>query len=161
MFVGVIGAALLTAWILGQDGGPSAQTGEDAPRFTVDLIGGGRFDLSQHLEDDGRPLVLNLWASWCLPCRAEIPEIDAFASGHPEVRVLGVAVEDTEAGAIEFAEELAPGYPLALGNPDFEASYPRIGLPVTYVIGADGRVDEIHNGIVDQEILERLVSGSG
>jgi thiol-disulfide isomerase/thioredoxin len=159
VFVGLIGVALLTTWILGQDDGTRAQTGGDAPHFTVELIGGGSFDLSQHLEDDGRPLVLNLWASWCLPCRAEIPEIDAFASEHPEVRVLGVSVEDTEAGAVEFAEELSPGYPLALGNPDFEASYPRIGLPVTYVIGADGRVREVFNGILDRETLESLVIG--
>lgn len=121
------------------------------------MIGGGSFDLSQHLQDDGRPLVLNLWASWCLPCRAEIPEIDAFASAHPEIRVLGVSVEDTEPGALQFAEELAPEYPLALGNPDFEVAYPRIGLPVTYVIGSDGRVDEVFNGILDRETLERLI----
>jgi thiol-disulfide isomerase/thioredoxin len=153
-----VAIALLVAWLLGPDETESAQIGRPAPGFTVTLIGGGSFDLSEHLQDDGRPLVVNLWASWCLPCRAEIPEIDAFASAHPEIRVLGVAVEDTESGAVQFAEELSPGYPLALGNPDFEAAYPRIGLPATYVIGADGRVKEVFNGILDRETLESLTA---
>lgn len=144
------------AWLVDSGGEETAQIGHPAPAFTVSLIGGGSFDLTEHLRDDGSPLVLNLWASWCLPCRAEIPEIDAFASAHPEIGVLGVAVEDTEPAAVQFAEELAPGYPLALGNPDFEVAYPRIGLPVTYVIGGDGRVEEVYNGILDLETLERL-----
>lgn len=160
MFLGVVGAGLLVAWVLGpESSGESAQTGRPAPDFTVRLIGGGSFDLSEHLRDDGRPLVLNLWASWCLPCREEIPEIDAFATSHPEVQVLGVSVEDTEAGSVAFAEDLSPGYPLALGSPDFEAAYPHIGLPATYVIASDGVVTAIYNGIVDQERLESLVAG--
>lgn len=159
MFLAVVGATVLAASVLGPSDGETAQIGRAAPGFTVELIGGGSFDLSDHLEDDGRPLLLNLWASWCLPCRAEVPEIDAFATDHPEVMVLGVAVEDTEAASVEFAEELSPRYPLAFGTPEFEAAYPRIGLPVTYVIDGDGRVSEIYNGIVDQETLERLVSG--
>lgn len=123
------------------------------------MIGGGNFSLSEHLDRDGRPLVLNLWASWCLPCRAEIPEIDAFAADHPDVMVLGVAVQDTEPAAIEFAEELSPRYPLGIADPSFEAAYPRIGLPATYVIGSDGRVDEVFNGILDRETLEGLIAG--
>ncbi|MGH8945339.1 MAG: TlpA family protein disulfide reductase [Acidimicrobiia bacterium] len=154
-----MGVAVAVGWLLGSAPEETARSGGPAPDFAVEMIGGGRFDLSDHLEHDGRPLVLNLWASWCLPCREEIPEIDAFAADHPEIAVLGVSVQDTEAGAVAFAEELAPGYPLAIADAAFDAAYPRIGLPATYVIDADGIVDEIFNGILDRETLEELVFG--
>lgn len=155
----MVGVALLIAWLLSPNTEETARTGAPAPLFRVELIGGGTFDLSDHLETDGRPLVVNLWASWCLPCRAEMPEIDAFAADHPEIAVLGVAVQDTEAAALAFAEELSPRYPLAMADAGFDAAYPRIGLPATYVIGPNGRVDEIFNGIVDQQTLEELITG--
>lgn len=150
---------MAVGWLLGSAPDETARSGEPAPVFAVDMIGGGRFDLSDHLEQDGRPLVVNLWASWCLPCREEIPEIDAFAAAHPEIAVLGVSVQDTEAGAVAFADELAPDYPLAIADPAFDAAYPRIGLPATYVIDDDGRVAAIFNGILDRESLEELVFG--
>lgn len=159
VFLGIVGVAVVIAWLVGSAPKETAYTGGPAPDFTVELIGGGRFDLSEHLEEDGRPLLLNLWASWCLPCRAETPEIDAFAADNPDIAVLGVAVQDTEPGAVAFAEELAPSYPLAIADPGFDAAYPHIGLPATYLIGADGLVDRIYNGIVDRETLEQLVSG--
>lgn len=159
MFVGVVAVSLAIAWVLGAAPEETARPGGSAPDFRVELIGGGSFALSEHLESDGRPLVLNLWASWCLPCRAEIPEIDAFAAEHPDVMVLGVAVQDTEPAAVEFAEELSPGYPLGIADSAFEAAYPRIGLPATYIIDSDGRVDEVFNGVLNRETLEELVFG--
>jgi thiol-disulfide isomerase/thioredoxin len=159
VFLGVVALALAVAWVIDPAPAETGRTGGPAPDFTVPLIGGGSFDLSDHLESDGRPLVLNLWASWCLPCREEIPEIDAFAAEHLEIMVLGVAVEDTEQAAVEFATELSPGYPLGIADAAFEAAYPRIGLPVTFVIASDGRVQEVFNGILDQQTLERLVFG--
>lgn len=161
VFIGVVAVALLLAWVLSPGAAETASPGATAPDFSVAVIGGGSFDLSDHLDGDGRTLVVNLWASWCLPCRDEIPEIDAFAAANPQVQVVGVAVRDTEPGAVTFAEELSPDYPLALGNPSFEAAYPAIVLPITYVIGPDGLVAEVYHGIVDQERLESLVSGDG
>lgn len=147
---------LLTGWLLRSTDG-SAEVGKPAPEFEVVLIEGGSFDLSTHFETDRRPLVLNLWASWCVPCREEIPEISAFSREHPDIKVLGVAVEDVEADSIAFARDIGAEYDLALGDGAFEEAYPRIGLPATYVIGDDGVVRALHNGILDKETLEALV----
>jgi len=145
---------LTVAWALDPGAPETAQVGEPAPDFTVEVIEGGEFTLS---DARGRPVVLNFWASWCAPCRTEIPDISAFAESNPEVQVIGVAVEDAEVAAREFATEIGASYPLALGSQHVEDSYPRLGLPVTYVIDEDGVVREVFNGIVNETTLTDLV----
>lgn len=134
-----------------------AQVGRPAPDFTVPVIGDGVFTLSDHV--DGGPVVINLWASWCLPCRVEIPEISAFADSNPGVTVIGVAVEDTAREAEAFALEVGASYPLAVGDAAFEAAYPRLGLPATYILEPGGTVVEVFNGMVTEELLDDLVLG--
>lgn len=148
-------AGLGVAWLLRGGDAAVAAVGGEAPDFTVELIEGGTFTLS---ESRGRPVVVNLWASWCAPCRTEIPDISAYADANPEVDVIGVAVRDVEGDARAFADSIGASYPLALGTPDVEDAYPSIGLPATYVIDADGVVVEVVNGVVDEEMLEQLVS---
>lgn len=153
MFVAVLVVGLAVAWAL--DSPPqSAETGEPAPDFMVELLDGGSFALADHISGDGRPVVLNLWASWCPPCREEIPDLSAFAAANPGVAVLGVAVEDRVEDARAFAAEIRPDYPLAIGNAAFEESYPNFGLPVTYFLDGSGEVTEVFNGVLTVEALE-------
>ena len=160
LFIGVIVIGFVIGWVFKTNEDVSvAQVGSPAPDFTVPLIDGGEFTLSEQLEAERKPVVLNLWASWCGPCRTETPEISAFAEAHPEVKVIGVAVADTEDGAAAFAEEFSPAYELAFGDAAFEEAYPRIGLPVTYFIDADGVVEDLVAGLVDQASLEEFSSG--
>jgi thiol-disulfide isomerase/thioredoxin len=153
VFVAVLVVGLAVAWALDRPAG-SAETGEPAPDFTVELLDGGSFDLADHIAGDGRPLVLNLWASWCPPCREEIPDLSAFAAANPGVAVVGVAVEDRLEDARAFAAEIRPDYPLAIGNTAFEESYPNFGLPVTYFLDGRGEVTEVFNGVLTVEALE-------
>ena len=159
VFVGVVLAGLAFGWLLRQGGTSQATIGEPAPTFVVEVIDGPVFDLAAHLRSDRRPLVLNLWASWCLPCRTEIPELSAFSDNRGDVRVLGVAVDDTEGSAVAFAREIEATYPLALGTSEFEDAYPRIGLPVTFVIDGNGVITDVFNGILDEKVLGELVDG--
>ena len=154
IFLAVLGAGLAIAWIVDRQPVATAEVGAPAPDFTVPLLDVGDFGLAHHLESDGRPLVLNLWASWCIPCRTEMPTLSEFAQANPEVIVLGVAVEDTLEEAVAFADEIGVLYPVAMGDAAFEASYPRLGLPVTYFISSDGVVTGMHNGLIDIETLE-------
>jgi thiol-disulfide isomerase/thioredoxin len=151
----VVLVGLGVAWLL-SDGVKVAAVGAKAPNFTVELLDGGSFSLSQHLAEDGRPLVLNLWASWCPPCREEMPDISDFAETHADIAVLGVAVEDVLEKSRAFAAELSPSYPLAFGSKEFRDAYPSVGLPATFIVDPDGTVSSIVNGIVDEESLEEL-----
>lgn len=153
IFIAVIAVGLLVGWIFKPGSPEVAQVGKPAPDFTVELIDGGEVTLS---ELDG-PIVLNLWASWCSPCRVEIPDISTYAQAHPEVTVLGVAVQDVDSASREFAAKVGAQYPLALGTDQVEAAYPVLGLPATFVIDQNMVVVEFYNGIVTPEILEGLV----
>jgi thiol-disulfide isomerase/thioredoxin len=161
VFIAVVSIGLVVAWIVRDTSGPTAVRGGAAPEFTVTLIEGGEFDLASHLEEDGRPIVLNLWASWCGPCRTEIPAISRWSEDNPGTLVLGVAVEDQDDDSRALAAELEPAYQLAIGSTEFRSAYPSLGLPATYIIDGDGNVSDVVNGIVDETSLDALVPISG
>ena len=150
MFVVVLAVGLSIGWIVSGGAESVAQLGQPAPDFTVEVIDGGEFTLS---EQRGQPVVVNFWASWCEPCRVEIPDISEFADANPGVVVVGVAVQDAEQTARGFAADVGATYPLALGTEDIEDSYPTFGLPATYVLDEEGVIIEVFNGIVDEDIL--------
>lgn len=154
MFVAVLAVGLTVGWLMDDDTVSIAEIGQPAPEFSVEVIDGGTFTLS---EARGRPVIVNFWASWCGPCRTEIPDISAFAEANPDVTIVGVAVQDAEQTARDFAAEIDASYPLALGTTAVEDSYPNLGLPATFVIDENGVVTNIINGIVDEESLGSAV----
>ncbi len=151
----MVAAGLLAGQLF--SGEQVAKVGEPAPNFAVDLLDGGTFDLHAQLRKDDRPILINVWASWCLPCRVETPEISAFSESHPEVLVIGIAVRDTESQARRFAEQFSPSYDLAMGNNVFSSRFPTFGLPSTFLVEADGTVGRVVYGIVNTDLLEEMV----
>jgi len=130
-----------------------------APDFAIDLLDGTRFRLSEHLASDGRPVILNLWASWCGPCREEMPALDEVARAHPEVFLLGVAVDDAAADARRFADEIGVDYSLAIDDNDTVGSrYPSPGLPATFFIDRNGEIVRIVFGGVTRQQVEDLIA---
>lgn len=151
----VVAVGLAIGWLVGSSGSNEvAEVGSPAPDFTVDVIDDGTFTLS---EARGQSVVLNFWASWCAPCREEIPDISAYADSNPDVAVVGVAVRDIEENSRRFADEIGASYPLALGTSEVEDAYPAFGLPYTVIIDENGVVTQIFIGIVDEEVLTDLV----
>lgn len=167
--LGVIGLGI-GAWVLfggGAEGeAPSTSTGTGsmvvgsaAPSFTVRLLDGGTFNLDQHLDADGRPVIVNFWASWCEPCTAEMPALDAAATDNPDVLFIGVATDDTEAAARRFGTEIGVGYPLGIDTTGVVAAdYGAFGLPTTVGVAADGTVAAITFGEMDAAEIDELVA---
>ena len=129
-------------------------TDEAAPSFALPTIGGEVFDLADHIANDGRPVILNLWASWCAPCRAEMPAIDTSSQRNPEVAYIGVAVQDDLEKAMAFATEIGVSYPLAFDDGTVEDSYPVLGLPATFFIDEAGTIVKRHFGVVTIDSLD-------
>jgi cytochrome c biogenesis protein CcmG/thiol:disulfide interchange protein DsbE len=134
--------------------------GEPAPDFTVRLLGEeGTFTLSESLAEDGRPVILNFWASWCFPCRTEMPVLDAAALARPDLTFIGVATDDTEQGSAEFAAEMAVSYPLGWDSTGLIGNkYGAFALPVTVVIDAEGIIVSKKLGELTEESLEELLA---
>jgi thiol-disulfide isomerase/thioredoxin len=141
--------------------GETPDSNDVATDFEVPTLDGGNFSLAVHQAEDGRPVFLNLWASWCFPCREEMPEIDAAARAHPEVLFIGVAVADDNEAAAEFAREINVEYTIAFDRDDQVADgYPVLGMPGTFLISADGIVIRTVFGGVDEDGIEELLGES-
>jgi thiol-disulfide isomerase/thioredoxin len=160
IFLVIIGSGLLVAWLLNDSTDPQVATiGEPAPAFEVrDIVGDEPLSLTDLVNDDGKPIVINLMASWCGPCRAEIPEISAFADANPDVVVIGVAVEDRYEDFKQFVTEVGPTYAVGFDEGAMRTAYQTLGLPATFFLDSNGRVDSVFNGILDRDVLEERVS---
>lgn len=141
------------------DGGEtSPEIGARAPDFTVRTLAGTEFSLSGHLESDGRPVFLNMWAEWCFPCRAEMPAIDAVAAAHPEVHFIGVVVDDEEAPARDFVNEYGIRYEIGLDDDRVvKQAYVVWAMPSTYLIDSDGVIVERIFGPLREAELEEML----
>jgi thiol-disulfide isomerase/thioredoxin len=139
---------------------PAAARGEGAaPDFSLELFDGTRFSLASHLADDGRPVILNLWASWCPPCRDEMPDFEAAALANPNVLIIGVAVDDDPIAAEEFVNEITITYPTGYDESGrVSRSYPTSGLPATFVISADGMLVRSAFGRLTAENIDELIA---
>lgn len=142
VFVVVVVLGAVIAWLAG--GVSTAEIGERAPQVVVADFTGTPFDLHEHVEQQRGPVVLNLWASWCEPCRREFPALSDYAESHPEVTVVGVAVQDQQEASRQFAEQMQPAFLVAWDSDNsVRDAYPSFGLPTTYLIDDDGTLVDI------------------
>lgn len=123
-------------------------------------------EITALVADDPRPAVINVWASWCGPCRSEAPLLrEAHAEYGDRVLFIGVNIQDAQEPAKEFIEEFGLDF-LHFFDPNREvpAEWGGLGVPLTYFVGTDGEILALHNGILDErtlvEGLEGLLAGS-
>lgn len=95
------------------------------------------------------PLIINTWASWCAPCRSELPALASFAESTQEVSVLGLNVSDDQSAAADLWAQLLMPFPSVIDpQGDTRADLGWIGLPVTYFVDAEGVIVARHDGAV-------------
>lgn len=164
----VVIAALAIGWAAVRGGGSRAVLGtaerpavavavhEPAPDFELPIVGhqGSTIALSSLT---GQVIVLNFWASWCHPCRDEAPDLRSAwerSRGQQRVVFLGVNEMDDEGGAQAFQREFHMTYPSVFDpSASLAADYGFFGLPVTYVIDAEGVMRYRFTGSVTESAL--------
>ncbi|MDH3227965.1 MAG: TlpA family protein disulfide reductase [Thermoleophilia bacterium] len=160
--------AVMTVGLLNQERGNSIQRAVEAnerpqsPDFELPaLVGGGSIEEGGSVrlsELRGTPIVLNFWASWCVPCRTEAPVLERLWSRYRDrgLLVLGVNVQDLTGNAKQFDEEFGLSYPSVRdGDDSTMRDFEVTGVPETFVIDRQGRVAALRVGPVTAE--EQLV----
>lgn len=144
------------------------EVGQPAPAYRGATLSGDTLDLR---DLRGRPVLLNLWASWCVPCRTETPYLQALHERYRErgLEVVGVSVDNrTARNAVhDFVEEFGVTYTI-VHDPEGRAldTFSALGLPATFVLDGEGTIRFLRIGpVVEGEeafegVLERAVDGS-
>jgi thiol-disulfide isomerase/thioredoxin len=125
-----------------------------APEFKLDALDGKPLSLAAAR---GKVVLLNFWATWCGPCRAEIPDLIALQQKYKDqLQIIGLTVDDDDAATIKqvVAEEHI-NYPVAMASPEVRLQYGGIAaLPTSFMVDAQGRVVQKHEGLRDPALYE-------
>ncbi|MGA7271545.1 MAG: TlpA disulfide reductase family protein [Acidimicrobiia bacterium] len=114
--------------------------------------------IRQLLSKLDRPAVVNVWASWCMPCRSEAPLIDRAHAQRPEVEFIGVDVQDNQTAAKDFIAEFGLDFDQYFDpNRSVPAELGGFGTPITYFVAPGGEVIEIHSGVLDERTLALMI----
>jgi len=141
------------------DGACPANAKKADLNFTVKDLEGRSVKLADF---KGKVILLDFWATWCPPCKAEIPGFVELQEQYGEqgLQVVGVSVDDPPEKLKPFADEFKMNYPVivGLGRDDLQDAYgPMWGIPTTFLISRDGRICRKHSGLVGKERYEQAI----
>jgi thiol-disulfide isomerase/thioredoxin len=125
-----------------------------APEFSVKGMDGNTVSLAAVR---GKVVLLNFWATWCGPCRMEVPDLVELQKKYPErLQVIGLVVDDEEQEAVRaFAKRYSINYPIAMATNEMRFRFGGVpALPTTFIIDAQGRVVQKHIGLRDPMLYE-------
>lgn len=138
-----------------------AADADEAALPDVDLVDPAGEVVALRSTLDGRPLLLSLWATWCEPCRRELPVLDAFARERDDVRVLTINVGDESSAITTFLADIAPDLPVLIDRDGLVSqSLDVTNLPALLLLDVDGSVRDTHIGAVNDASLAAFVAES-
>jgi thiol-disulfide isomerase/thioredoxin len=127
---------------------------DPAPDFKLTTLEGKALSLAEY---KNRVVLLNFWATWCGPCRAEVPDLVELQNKYKDqLQIIGLVVDDEDQDAIKkFAAEFGINYPVALATDAMRLEYGGIpALPTSFVLDAQGRIVQKHEGLRDPVLYE-------
>lgn len=129
-----------------------------APDFSLVALDGKPLRLSDY---SGKVVLLDFWATWCVPCQTEVPRFIAFQKHYAQhgFQVIGISFDDSPVPVRSFYKKFKMNYPVALGSPDVAKAYGGVlGLPVTFLIDRDGTIVKQYDGKVDLDAMESEIT---
>lgn len=150
-WLGLVLALLVSGCDQSPDAAPAPRV--KAGDFTLPLLTGGSFTFGDH---KGYPVVINFFASWCVPCRIEAPALNAMFREYRkhQVAFLGIAVQDTESKALGYIEDLSVAFPAGLDKTGkIKEAYGVYGIPTTIFIDRTGMITYTHAGALTEDMI--------
>ena len=132
--------------------------GSRARDFELESLDGSKVSISDY---EGSVVLVNLWATWCSPCRAEIPDLEAAYQAHKDEGfvILGVNIEEPQENVAPFVQEFDMSYPVLLDKDgELMKIYRAQGLPMSFIVGADGVIQVRHMGYLAGDQLESYLA---
>jgi len=111
-----------------------------SPAHAIDITWKDHAQTRSLADEAGHYVLVHFWASWCPPCREELPELTAWARAHPGIVFIPISLDDNAADAASFLKSQALHVPLLMGSVDQAQSLGIRGLPTTIIIDPKGRV---------------------
>jgi peroxiredoxin len=130
----------------------------EAPDFTLPLLDGGQLRLSSYR---GKVVLLDFWATWCVPCREETPHFVELQRkyGDGGLQIIGVSMDDSSEPVRTFVQQFRVNYPVVTGTADVGSAYGGVlGLPIAFLIDREGRIQAKHMGATDASVFENEVA---
>jgi thiol-disulfide isomerase/thioredoxin len=127
---------------------------DPAPEFKLAGLDGKPVTLA---DAHGKVILLNFWATWCGPCRAEIPDLIELQTKYKDrLQIIGLTVDEDDAEVIKkVVEDTGINYPVAMASPEIRLKYGGItALPTSFMLDAEGRVMQKHQGLRDPLLYE-------
>jgi peroxiredoxin len=128
-----------------------------APDFSLPNLSGGQLDLSTYR---GKVVLLDFWATWCVPCMEEIPHFVDLQNQYRDqgLQIIGISMDDGPEPVHDFYSRFKMNYPVVMGNAKIGELYGGVlGLPIAFVIGRDGRIYAKHVGATSMSVLEKEI----
>jgi peroxiredoxin len=136
-------------------GGPPGSVGSTASAFALKDVDGKPLNLADYR---GKVVLLDYWATWCVPCRSEIPHFVEFQDQYASqgFQVMGISMDDGPQPVQDFYKQFKMNYPVAMGTTQLAESYGGIlGLPVTFLIGRDGKIAAKYVGLTETSVIQQ------
>jgi cytochrome c biogenesis protein CcmG, thiol:disulfide interchange protein DsbE len=157
----VLAVLALLVFGVATKGESALEVGEAVPAAELEVLaddGSAEAGQTQSIEDyRGRWVLLNIWASWCIPCEDEAPDLVEFQDEYGEnggFTILGIQTQDQTDAGLDFVEEYGLNYPsIRDGSGDYADELGAAGVPESILVDPDGKVAYYRPGPVDAEIL--------